>query len=83
MERKSRNGRKPMSADLVHRDSPKSPFYDPSLTPSQRIANALRRSVRWFNIFKSGSPKSPFYSHRSRRISHEDIRPLAHRELIC
>ncbi|KAH7525219.1 hypothetical protein FEM48_Zijuj06G0201900 [Ziziphus jujuba var. spinosa] len=33
------------SVELIHRDSPKSPFYDPSLTPAQRISNAARRSA--------------------------------------
>ncbi|PQP98140.1 aspartic proteinase CDR1 [Prunus yedoensis var. nudiflora] len=39
------------SVDLIHRDSPKSPFYNPSLTPSQRLANALRRSINRLNHF--------------------------------
>ncbi|KAL2331031.1 hypothetical protein Fmac_018612 [Flemingia macrophylla] len=33
------------SVDLIHRDSPLSPLYDPSLTPSQRIKNAAMRSM--------------------------------------
>ncbi|KFK24181.1 hypothetical protein AALP_AAs68745U000200 [Arabis alpina] len=33
------------TADLIHRDSPKSPFYNPSQTPSQRLQNAINRSV--------------------------------------
>ncbi|KAH6827017.1 hypothetical protein C2S53_016160 [Perilla frutescens var. hirtella] len=32
------------TTDLIHRDSPHSPSYDPSLSPSQRIINALKRS---------------------------------------
>jgi len=32
------------TVDLIHRDSPVSPFYNPSLTPSQRIINAALRS---------------------------------------
>ncbi|XP_050387271.1 aspartic proteinase CDR1-like [Argentina anserina] len=30
--------------DLIHRDSPRSPFYNPSETPSQRLKNSFRRS---------------------------------------
>ncbi|KAM7472404.1 hypothetical protein LguiA_010587 [Lonicera macranthoides] len=43
------------SLDLVHRDSPKSLFYNPSLTPSQRVATALNRSLQWYDYFRSGS----------------------------
>jgi len=35
--------------DLIHRDSPLSPFYNPSLTPSQRIINAALRSSSRLN----------------------------------
>lgn len=45
------------SVELMHRDSPKSPFYDPSETPQQRLANALRRSINRVNHF---SPTSSF-----------------------
>ncbi|KAL2331034.1 hypothetical protein Fmac_018615 [Flemingia macrophylla] len=37
------------SVDLIHRDSPLSPFYNPSLTPSERIKNAALRSILRFN----------------------------------
>lgn len=33
------------TVDLIHRDSPKSPFFNPKQTRAQRIADALRRSV--------------------------------------
>ncbi|KAJ4721414.1 aspartic proteinase CDR1-like [Melia azedarach] len=33
------------SIELIHRDSPKSPFYNPNETPYQRLANAFRRSI--------------------------------------
>ena len=46
------------SVDLIHRDSPNSPFYNPSETSSQRIANALHRSVNRVNHFKPKSPVS-------------------------
>ncbi|XP_021827434.1 aspartic proteinase CDR1 [Prunus avium] len=47
------------SVDLIHRDSPKSPFYNPSLTPSQRLVNALRRSINRLNHFSpAASPLS-------------------------
>ncbi|KAL2331030.1 hypothetical protein Fmac_018611 [Flemingia macrophylla] len=38
------------SVDLIHRDSPLSPLYDPSLTPSQRIKNAAMRSMARSNL---------------------------------
>ena len=43
------------SVELMHRDSPKSPFYDPSETPQQRLANTLRRSHNRVNHFRSTS----------------------------
>ncbi|CAL9006142.1 unnamed protein product [Prunus brigantina] len=43
------------SVDLIHRDSPKSPFYNPSLTPSQRLANALGRSINRLNHFSTAA----------------------------
>ncbi|XP_059456612.1 aspartic proteinase CDR1-like [Corylus avellana] len=46
------------SVDLIHRDSPFSPFYDPSETPSQRVANALQRSITRVNHFKPTSSSS-------------------------
>ncbi|KAF8094705.1 hypothetical protein N665_0355s0018 [Sinapis alba] len=33
------------SADLIHRDSPKSPFYNPTETSAERLRNAVQRSV--------------------------------------
>ncbi|XP_030966618.1 aspartic proteinase CDR1-like isoform X2 [Quercus lobata] len=47
------------SVDLIHRDSPKSPFYNPSETHSQRVAKALRRSINRVNSFKPTSSVSP------------------------
>ncbi|GFP88586.1 aspartic proteinase cdr1 [Phtheirospermum japonicum] len=32
------------TSTLIHRDSPQSPTYDPTLSPTQRLANAIRRS---------------------------------------
>nr|XP_043611738.1 aspartic proteinase CDR1-like [Erigeron canadensis] len=46
------------STNLIHRDSPTSPFYDPSLTLSRRVVIALNRSfdrARFFNSFLSGT----------------------------
>ncbi|RDY01255.1 Aspartic proteinase CDR1, partial [Mucuna pruriens] len=34
-----------LSIDLIHRDSPSSPFYNHSLTPLERIKNAAMRSI--------------------------------------
>ncbi|XP_047179743.1 aspartic proteinase CDR1-like [Vigna umbellata] len=41
------------TVDLIHRDSPLSPFYNPSLTPSQRIINAALRSNSRLNRLSS------------------------------
>ncbi|KAH6827016.1 Eukaryotic aspartyl protease family protein [Perilla frutescens var. hirtella] len=40
------------TTDLIHRDSPHSPSYDPSLSSSQRIINALKRSFHRARRFK-------------------------------
>ncbi|KAK7283925.1 hypothetical protein RIF29_13674 [Crotalaria pallida] len=37
------------SVELIHRDSPKSPFYQPTQTHFQRLSNALRRSINRAN----------------------------------
>ncbi|CAN8275498.1 unnamed protein product [Cochlearia groenlandica] len=50
------------TADLIHRDSPKSPFYNPSETSSQRLRNSIQRSVnRVFHLSgtKDSSNNSP------------------------
>jgi len=49
------------SVELIHRDSPKSPFYNSSQTHFQRIANALRRSIIRMNHFNKSfvSPNTP------------------------
>ncbi|KAF8380821.1 hypothetical protein HHK36_028315 [Tetracentron sinense] len=43
------------SMDLIHRDSLRSPFYNPSDTPYDRLRNAFRRSVTRINHFKPAS----------------------------
>ncbi|KAL6981526.1 Aspartic endopeptidase [Sarracenia purpurea var. burkii] len=43
------------SVDLIHRDSPASPFYNSSLTPFERLSNALERSHNRLNYFKRAS----------------------------
>ncbi|CAK9144817.1 unnamed protein product [Ilex paraguariensis] len=45
------------TVDLIHRDSPKSPFHNPSLTPSQRLNNALQRSFNRVQHFRLWSPQ--------------------------
>lgn len=42
-----------LTIDLIHRDSPHSRSYDPSTTPAQRLANALRRSFDRLQRFKA------------------------------
>ncbi|KAK8565027.1 hypothetical protein V6N13_020152 [Hibiscus sabdariffa] len=46
------------SVELIHRDSIKSPFYNPSETTSDRVSNALRRSFDRVNHFKRNSVSS-------------------------
>ncbi|EOY10345.1 Eukaryotic aspartyl protease family protein, putative [Theobroma cacao] len=43
------------SVELIHRDSPKSPLYNPLETASNRVANALRRSFNRAQRFKPSS----------------------------
>ncbi|KAF5951252.1 hypothetical protein HYC85_009196 [Camellia sinensis] len=43
------------SVDLIHRDSPDSPFYNSSLTHFDRVIKALRRSHSRVNYFTSAS----------------------------
>ncbi|KAK8559315.1 hypothetical protein V6N13_098891 [Hibiscus sabdariffa] len=43
------------SVELIHRDSVKSPFYNPLETTSDRITNALRRSFSRVNHFRPNS----------------------------
>ncbi|CAE5962838.1 unnamed protein product [Arabidopsis arenosa] len=47
--------------ELIHRDSPKSPFYNPDETSSQRMRNVVRRSARSTLQFSNddASPNSP------------------------
>lgn len=45
------------SVELIHRDSPKSPFYDNSTTPSEKLHNALHHSVNRATHFFS-KPKA-------------------------
>ncbi|CAN4075826.1 unnamed protein product [Withania somnifera] len=47
--RKSVNG---FTVDLIHRDSPLSPFYDSSNTPYERLQNAYHRSFSRASFFK-------------------------------
>ncbi|XWS64975.1 hypothetical protein CRYUN_Cryun05aG0050400 [Craigia yunnanensis] len=43
------------SVELIHRDSPKSPLYNPLETTSTRVTNALRRSFNRVHRFKPTS----------------------------
>ena len=47
------------SVDLIHHDSPNSPFFYPSKTASQCIAMALHPSINHINHFKQTSSPSP------------------------
>ena len=45
------------SVDLIHRDSPLSPFFDPSKTRTERLTDAFRRSVSRVGRFRPGNLK--------------------------
>ncbi|GAU41264.1 hypothetical protein TSUD_349040 [Trifolium subterraneum] len=48
------------SVELIHRDSSKSPLYQPTLNNYQRVANALRRSINRVNyIYKDSLTNTP------------------------
>ncbi|CAJ1978113.1 unnamed protein product [Sphenostylis stenocarpa] len=49
------------SAEIIHRDSSKSPFYRPAETQFQRVANAVRRSINRAKHFNRSSvhPNTP------------------------
>ncbi|KAK4253527.1 hypothetical protein QN277_010188 [Acacia crassicarpa] len=49
------NATKGFSIDLVHRDSPLSPFYNSSMTHSERVQNAVLRSMSRANRFGQSS----------------------------
>ncbi|KDO42751.1 hypothetical protein CISIN_1g014537mg [Citrus sinensis] len=57
------------SVELIHRDSPKSPFYNSSETPYQRLRDALTRSLNRLNHFNQNSSIS------SSKASQADIIP--------
>ncbi|KAI4312559.1 hypothetical protein MLD38_037364 [Melastoma candidum] len=48
-----------LSVELIHRDSPKSPFYDPSETPFQRAEKAVRRSIARVRGLRSNDEGEP------------------------
>ncbi|CAJ1978115.1 unnamed protein product [Sphenostylis stenocarpa] len=49
------------SVEIIHRDSPKSPFYRSTETHFQRVSNSLRRSINRVNHFNESfvSPNTP------------------------
>ncbi|KAF8387910.1 hypothetical protein HHK36_026572 [Tetracentron sinense] len=47
------------SVRLMHRDSPQSPLYDPTLTVADRSSAAVRRSISRLNYFESVMSSSP------------------------
>ncbi|KAH9725406.1 Aspartic proteinase CDR1 [Citrus sinensis] len=64
------------SVELIHRDSPKSPFYNPNETPYQRLRNALNRSANRLSHFNKNSSVS------SSKVSQADIIPNVGEYLI-
>lgn len=46
------------SIELIHRDSPKSPFYNPALNPRELMYNALQHSIKRASFLSSTSQLS-------------------------
>ncbi|XP_055819385.1 aspartic proteinase CDR1-like [Solanum dulcamara] len=59
---KTNHGLDGFTLDLIHRDSPLSPYYNPSITPSQRLRDACHRSFSRASFFTKVSihPTTPF-----------------------
>ncbi|KAI4370875.1 hypothetical protein MLD38_019175 [Melastoma candidum] len=47
------------TVELIPRDSPKSPFYNPLETPFQRVGKAMRRSIARFAGLRSNAAGAP------------------------
>ncbi|XP_059664253.1 aspartic proteinase CDR1-like [Cornus florida] len=62
------NGGGGFTVDLIHRDSPLSPFYNPSNTHSDRLRNAFHRSTLRAAHFKPTSTSTPGDSIQSQMI---------------
>ncbi|XP_015159143.1 aspartic proteinase CDR1-like [Solanum tuberosum] len=52
---KTNHGLDGFTLDLIHRDSPLSPYYNPSITPSQRLRDAFQRSFSRASFFTKAS----------------------------
>ncbi|XP_009620775.1 probable aspartic protease At2g35615 isoform X2 [Nicotiana tomentosiformis] len=63
---KSNDDVKGFTLDLIHRDSPFSPLYNPSITPSRRLREAYHRSFSRATFFKAGTA-----SERERPFIHQ------------
>ncbi|XP_044482001.1 aspartic proteinase CDR1-like [Mangifera indica] len=51
------------SVELIHRDSPKSPFYNPKHTPYEKVINAVRRSFNNVNKFNPNTAQADIISN--------------------
>ncbi|KAI4332304.1 hypothetical protein L6164_017226 [Bauhinia variegata] len=47
------------TVELIHHDSPKSPFFNPTEPSSLRVGNALRRAIKRANHFNLAAAKYP------------------------
>ncbi|XP_060211197.1 aspartic proteinase CDR1-like [Lycium barbarum] len=56
---KTNHGIDGFTLGLIHRDSPLSPYYNPSITPSQRLRNAFDRSFSRASFFKKTNSNHP------------------------
>ncbi|CAK9328536.1 unnamed protein product [Citrullus colocynthis] len=56
------------TVELIHRDSPKSPMYNPSETHYHRLANALRRSISRNTAALTDTAEAPIYNYRGQYL---------------
>ncbi|XP_038876324.1 aspartic proteinase CDR1-like [Benincasa hispida] len=56
------------TVELIHRDSPKSPMYNPSETHYHRLANALRRSISRNTAAVTDTAVAPIYNYRGQYL---------------
>ncbi|KAF3772669.1 Aspartic proteinase [Nymphaea thermarum] len=61
------------SLELIHRDSPRSPLYDPSSTSAQQAEQAALRSISRSGYFASGLTATP--SSSTNGVAQSPVRP--------
>lgn len=59
-----RGGGYGFTVELIHRDSPKSPTYNPSKTPYHRLADTLGRSIHRNTVALTDTAEAPILNNR-------------------